>query len=441
MGILHSNGYEGYLVGGWVRDRILGRECADIDIATDAPPETVTKIFRGENIRVIPTGVEHGTVTIIHEHLNPGVGYEITTYRHDVSCDGRNATVKFAKTLKEDLSRRDFTMNAIAYDPITDEFIDPYGGIKDIGKGLIRCVGNADERFKEDHLRMLRALRFKANLGFEIETDTFEAIIMNSSLITKISAERIKSEIFKCFDKSDTPSLMFRTEHLLRDAIFPELKPCIGFAQNKYHKHDVFNHTMIALDAVPKEYPLIRWAILFHDLGKPESCENYGTPHASFHQHEVISERMAKKIMRRLKFSNHEIKYISNLIRCHMFQHSSDMKDSAIRRFVTKLGRENIDAICIMKWADRTGSGKPTGELNIRNTGLRKRFDKILTDEAAFKLSDMKIDGHDIMEILEIEGGKELGIILKALFELVLDDPSLNNKETLTGIVRKEFGK
>lgn len=437
--ILKANHYDGYIVGGWVRDKILGRESSDIDIATDATPDEVKAIFKGiEKARVIPTGEEHGTMTVIHEHFSDE-GYEITTFRRDVSTDGRNATVEFAKTIADDLSRRDFTMNAIAYDPIDGVYLDPFGGMKDIEEGIIRAVGDANERFKEDHLRMLRALRFEATLKFNLHVDVVFAIEANAHLINNISKERIKMEVDKCFEKSGKPSTMITNMYhtSLIDYIFPELKVCIGFAQNKYHKHDVFVHTMIALDAVPKEYPLIRWAVLFHDLGKPESCENYGEPHASFHMHEKISRRIARNIMTRLKFSNDDKNYISNLVDCHMFQCSAELTDRAIRRFIVKLGAEYVDDICILKYADRAGNGtKTVTELNVDNTALKRRFVKIMEEASAFKIGDLAIGGGDVMKIKNIKPSPEVGKILNKLLDMVLDEPSLNTEEKLTWIVK-----
>ena len=425
---LNRNGYEGYVVGGWVRDMILGIPSTDIDIATNATPDQVTQLFK----RVIPTGIDHGTVTVLYG----GAAYEITTYREDITTDGRNATIKFAETIEEDLSRRDFTMNAVAYNPITDEYVDPFKGVKDIKRRHIKCVGDADTRFKEDHLRMLRAIRFYASLGkdWSINTATYHAIKDNAALITKISKERIKSEIDKCFTKADRADTMFykMQECGLLKYVLPELEECFGFDQHKYHKWDVFVHTLEVLGAVPKEFPLIRWAALFHDLGKPASCENYGTDDMSFHMHEFISEKISIKIMKRLRFSGDDRRYIANLVKCHMFQCSKELTDGAIRRFIVRLGVEYIDDICILKWADRCGNPlKKSGPLDIENTNLKKRALKLLEEDAAFKRSDLVIDGKDVMELLDIPAGKEVGDIINVLLEEVLDDASLNNRDYL----------
>lgn len=432
---LNKCGFEAYVVGGWVRDMILGIPSADIDIATNATPDDINRVFADRSFNVVPTGVAHGTVTVIHKQFSPK-GVELTTYREDISSDGRNATIKFAETIEDDLSRRDFSCNAIAYNPITDEYVDPFNGIKDIKRRHIKCVGDANTRFKEDYLRMMRAIRFYSSLGkdWSIDTKTYHAIKDNASLITKISKERIKSEIDKCFNKADRPDTMFykMQECGLLNYVLPELENCFGFDQHKYHKWDVFVHTLEVLRAVPKEYPLIRWAALFHDLGKPASCENYGTEDMSFHKHELISEDISITIMKRLRFSGDDRRYIANLVKCHMFQCSKALTDGAIRRFIVKLGVEYIDDICILKWADRRGNPlKKSGPLDIENTNLKKRALKILEEDAAFKRSDLVIDGHDVLAIIGGTKRKEVGDIINVLLEEVLDDASLNNRDYL----------
>ncbi len=432
--ILNYNGYEGYVVGGAVRDNIMGVEYNDIDIATDATPAEVTKVFKDEDFKVIPTGIAHGTVTVLDEINAPG-GIEITTYRHDVTTDGRNATIKFAETIEEDLSRRDLTINSLAYNPITNEYVDPFGGREDIKHRIIRCVGDADTRFKEDSLRMLRAIRFYATLGehWVIDRETYNAINKNAKLIRNISNERIKMEIDKCFTKAERPDLMF---YKMKDCgllkfVLPELNDCYGFDQHKYHKWDVFVHTLEVLGAVPKEYPLIRWAALFHDLGKPASCENYGTEDMSFHRHEMISEKIAIKIMKRLRFSGDDRRYIANLVKCHMFQASKALTDGAIRRFIVKLGVEYIDDIILLKYCDRKGNpNKECGEFTL-DTSLKRRAMKILEEDSAFDRLDLVIDGHDILAIIGGTKRKEVGDIINVLLEEVLDDASLNNREYL----------
>lgn len=441
LDILNKEGHKSYIVGGAVRDMILGVAYNDIDLATPARPEVVMSILnRYSNYTCVPTGIKHGTITVIDSSL--GTEYEVSTFRKDTSCDGRHAIVEYTTDLKTDLSRRDFTINSIAYDPFTEEYVDPFEGAKDIEDGIIRCVGDATTRFQEDHLRMLRALRFRAVLNFRLEHGAMEAIATSCALIKKVSAERVRDEILKCFSKADKPSGMFNRMYSLGllGRIIPELMQAKGFAQNKYHKYDVFDHTMQAMDAIPKEHPLIRWAALLHDIGKPESCKDYGTPHASFHGHELISERIARPILNRLRFSTKDKNYVLHLIKNHMFKVSADMKDSAIRRLVAKIGVEYLDDVSILKYGDRVGNGtKEALELDLNRAAINRRFKKIKEADAAFKIKDMAISGKDVIEVLNIKQGKEIGIILKALFENVLDDPSLNDRDTLLKMLTEQF--
>lgn len=432
--ILKNNDFKSYFVGGYVRDKFLHRNTNDIDIATSATPEEIIDVFIDyTNITIVPTGIKHGTLTLVHDS---GISTEVTSFRKDISCDGRNATVEFTTDIEADLSRRDFTINSLAYCPIDDKLIDPYDGFKDIQNRLIRAVGNPVDRFREDYLRLFRALRFEANLNFHIEDKTWDdlCVVANEDFSSKLSIERVRDELNKCFKVADCPSDMIDNMYecgLLKKYI-PELHICNGFQQNKYHKHDVYWHTLCALDAVPAEFPLIRWAALFHDLGKPISCENYGTPEASFHNHEKYSEEIAIDIMKRFKFSNDDIVYISNLVRHHMFKCTNEMKNSAIRRFVSSLGVENVDAICILKYADRVGNGKKVAEeMDIDSTGLKKRFAEILHKDACFKIKDLTINGNDIMTEFGLESGPSIGKLLKYCFEIVLENPNLNQKDLL----------
>ena len=431
--ILNSAGFESYFVGGHVRDMLMEKESNDVDIATNATPEIVVELFSVlEDYTVVPTGILHGTVTIIKDSIHT----EVTTYRKDLSCDGRNATVEFAKTIEEDLSRRDFVINSIAYNPLTEKFIDPYNGRKDIENRLIRCVGYPMHRFREDYLRLFRALRFKSTLNFDTADMTWQHLceVSKDNFSSTLSIERVRDEINKCFKAADCPSDMIDDMHDcgLLDKYLPELSVCHKFEQNKYHKYDVYWHTLFAIDAVPKEFPLIRWAALFHDLGKPKSCENYGTPTASFHNHEFYSEEIARDIMKRFRFSNYDMEYVANLVKHHMFKCDSKMKDGAIRRFVCSLGIDYVDDICILKYADRKANGLKTAEeMNIDNTGLKRRFTEILKKDCAFKIKDLAISGKDIIEEFNIAQGPLIGRLLKECFEIVLENPELNKRNTL----------
>lgn len=434
--LLRLKGHKTYIVGGWVRDYVMTNApgTGDIDITTSATPEQVTAYCKDEGYNVIPTGIDHGTVTVMVEN----VGYEITTFRKDISCDGRNATIEYSKAVEEDLLRRDFTINAMAYCPLTENIIDPYGGLQDIKDKVIRCVGSAETRFKEDYLRMFRAFRFASVLNFTIETNTLVdlhhlALYDSKKIVRKISSERIKAEIDKVFLKSDKPSEMFRglQEATLLYLFMPELADTVDFEQNRHHLYDVFNHTLRAVDAVPKEYPLIRYAALFHDLGKVPTRELKDGDY-TFHKHELESVDLAHKVMARLRFSVNDREYIKNLVKHHMFRASHEMKDSAVRRFVASLGREYVDDICILKYADRVGNGKKdVEEINIQGTLLRNRFDKILAEETAFKVKDLKVTGADVMAALNIPQGIKIGEILKEIFDKVLEGELVNDREVL----------
>lgn len=430
--ILSDNGFSAYIVGGYVRDHLIGRVSADIDISTAATPNEVITIF-SPNYKVLPTGIEHGTVTIMVEDIP----YEITTFRKDIYSDGRNTTVSFSKTIEEDLSRRDFTINSLAFDPCTGKIIDPFNGRMDLKNKVIRCVGEASNRFTEDYLRMIRAYRFASLLNFSVSPDIEEAISLivsaSDTWDNKLSIERIKMEFDKCFTKSDTPKVFIdglQRSGMLKK-ILPELEACVDYAQNKHHKYDVYTHTVVALNAVDKTKPLIRWAALFHDLGKVPS-RRFENGDYTFHGHELDSERLCIEAMKRLKFSVEDSKYIANLVRHHMFKCSTEMRDSAIRRFVSSLGVEYVNDLCCLKYGDRVGNGKKSvEELNIDQTLLKKRFTEIITKDSAFKISDLAINGLDVMTIKNIKSSPEVGRILKALLEIVLEDPSKNTKESL----------
>lgn len=436
--VLKNKGFEAYFVGGYVRDTLMKRESADIDIATSARPHEIVEIFTKENIKTVPTGLEHGTITVVYENDN----FEITTYRKDISCDGRNATVEFASSIEEDLSRRDFTVNALAYCPFTDKYIDPFRGKRDIAFKTITTVGNPIDRFKEDYLRMIRAFRFCSVLEFDLDIKVGEAIVkLNThNWEEKVSIERIKSEIDKCFEKSDSPSVLFNGllfSGMLKK-IMPELDRCFQFKQNKHHKHDVYFHTINALNAVPKQYPLIRWAVIFHDLGKviARRLNEDGTDF-TFHNHEFFSVEIANEIMERMKFSNKDKEYIANLIVHHMFQYNDKMKDSAIRRLVASLGEEYVDDLCIMKYADRVGKGKEAGELHVDSTRLKQRLKKIMERSKVLKVKDLAIGGNEVMRIKNISPSRLVGDYLKKLYEMVIETPKLNTKEQLEELLKE----
>lgn len=443
--------FEVYLVGGTVRDIIMGRTPNDIDLATNALPEEVLGTYSmAGNYTVIPTGLKHGTVTVRHKRATEPI--EITTFRKDVSCDGRNATVEYSKTIEEDLSRRDFTMNAIAlnlgayfFGEARIELVDPYYGIGDIEDKVIRVVGDATKRFEEDNLRLVRMCRFAATLGF----DPYEEDIIKATKFVKaksreisynVSIERFRDELMKAM-KADKPSVAI--EHMrvwgLLDIFIPELLEGVGMKQNDFHQYTVYKHLIEACDACDSEDPLMTLTALFHNIGKPRTkgIRPDGKGH-SFHSHETEGAMMTRRIMRRLKFSNKENERVSNLIANHMFN-DQGMKMPSIRRLVRKVGVENMEDLFTLRKADREGSGK--GAWGFKNgegktvQRVREKIHTMIEEDQAFKITDLKINGNDLIKEFNIKPGPIFKEILNHCLELVLDDPGLNNKDSLFRIV------
>jgi tRNA nucleotidyltransferase (CCA-adding enzyme) len=432
--ILHEYGHQAWIVGGSIRDLIIGRPAYDYDIATDAPPERVMEIVK----RAIPTGIKHGTVTVLVNRKT----VEVTTFRKDGKySDSRHPdSVSYASTIQEDLSRRDFTINGIAYNPLSSELLDPFGGKKDIKARIIRTIGDPVQRFSEDGLRPYRACRFAAQLGFTIEKKTFEAILKCLDYASQVSMERIRDEFLKII-LSEKPSIgieLLRNSGLLR-LFLPELLEGYGIRQNKYHRYDIYFHNLYSCDAAEPDYR-IRLAALFHDIGKYYAKREVEAKHSGrksvFYNHEIIGAAVTRKILQRLKFSNSDIRLITHLIRNHMFHYTNQWTDGAVRRFMRKVGLENIDALFDLRKADRIGNGLKRGESNsvLR---LRERIEKIIEEENAITVKDLAVNGYDIMNELNLKPGPIVGRILNTLLEEILDDPTKNNRETLLEIARQ----
>lgn len=430
---LIKKGYKAYLVGGSVRDMLIERKECDIDIATNAHPTDIIKTLKEKNFTVIPTGLKHGTVTAIKGKDR----FEISTFRGVVSVTGKREVIEFADTIEEDLGKRDFTMNAIAYDLLKGEFIDPFDGMDDLSLGIIKAVGNKSERFFEDPLRILRAFRFQSELNFRVEKNTLKAIKKVSEKIdfySSVSKERIRDEFVKCFEKALLPSVMFLSmlEAGVLKKIMPSLNDTVDFEQNRYHIYDLFVHTLKTIDCVPRSAPLIRFAALFHDLGKVETCENYNTPDATFYNHERVSAKMAKKIMKELRFSNKDILFVTSLVENHMFLYSKEISDRGIRRFISRLGVDNLEDFFILKNADSIAGGiKTVKEIKSRRRVIEARFRDIVKRDKAFSVKDLKVKGSDLIEELNLKEGPQVGQILKKLLKEVLDEPHLNTKRKL----------
>lgn len=426
IGSLQDRGFQAHVVGGAVRDLLMGMPVYDWDITTDASPDQVSALFD----RVVPTGIKYGTVTVMLEDGD----YEVTTFRRDEKySDGRHPDkVSFTKDLNEDLSRRDFTVNAIAYDPATDVLSDPFHGGKDIRKKTIRAVGDPVERFKEDGLRTLRACRFASKLEFRIETKTLAAIKKTLAVFKKVASERVRDELLKMLS-SPKPSVGFeymRRTGLLK-IVLPELDKCSGVKQpKKFHAHDVYYHSIYACDAAPKELPMVRLAALLHDISKPE-CKKGDT----FYDHDNKGAETAEKIMKRLKFGGSDINEVKNLVKNHMFNYSAEWSDSAVRRFIKRVGLENLEDLFMLRIADMKAMEREIDSGYIKD--LKSRIKKAVDEENALDISDLKVNGSDIMKLLKIRQGPAVGKILAFLLDNVLEDPSLNSREKLMGLAKK----
>jgi len=442
-------GFEIYLVGGGVRDLLLGRKIHDCDFTTNAIPEEIQKIIPDSFYDNI-----FGTVGFMVQINDHEEKYEITTYRTEQGyTDSRRPDkVWWGKTLEEDLKRRDFTINAMVVGPTSLvspqfqlptsnlpplEITDLFNGQEDLNNKIIRAVGNPDERFSEDALRMIRAIRFASQLGFIIEEKTFSAIKTNSTLLQNISAERIKDELFKIlanYFPSEGITLLY-TSGLLQ-FIIPELIKGYGLPQAKHHIYDVWTHCLMSLKFCPSKDPLVRLATLIHDIGKPVVVKGEGE-NQTFYNHEVVSASIAKKIATRLKFSKkEEVKFIT-LVRWHMFTVDERQTDSAIRRFIRNVGKENINDMLSLRTGDRLGGGAK--ETSWRLEEFKKRIEEVQIQP--FSVADLKIDGRDVMEILGIPPGPKVGQVLSEIFKEVEEKKIENDREKLLEILTKDKNK
>ncbi|MBK6698181.1 MAG: HD domain-containing protein [Myxococcales bacterium] len=423
---LAEKGKRGWVVGGCVRDLLLGRQVADWDVATDARPEEVMKIFP----KTIPTGIAHGTVTVLLHHTP----YEVTTLRGETSySDGRRPdAVHFVDEIAADLARRDFTVNAIAIDPTSGHVIDPHGGRADLARRLLRAVGNPMERFAEDGLRVLRAARFVATLELELDEATKRAIEPTLGTYRKVSAERVRDEWVKAM-KAKRPSRAFEVmrETGILGVSCPELLESYGVEQNRYHAFDVWGHAMACLDACEGD-PVLRIAALLHDVGKPRSrAFSDKTNDYTFYDHDRIGAEIAEPIVKRLRFSNDEQTRIVSLVRHHLF-HYDKWTDAAVRRWIRRVGPDRLEDLYAINRADVLGKGTPATEADlVALSGLREHVARLLAEGAALSAKDLKISGHDLIKELGLAPGRVVGELLAALLEEVLGDPTLNEREKL----------
>ena len=429
---LRHAGKRAWIVGGCVRDSLLGKPISDWDVATDALPNELMKLFP----RAIPTGLQHGTVTVVMH----GAHYEVTTLRGETTySDGRRPdAVHFVDDIVADLARRDFTINAIAVDPTSGMLVDPFDGRKDLERRTIRCVGKALERFSEDGLRVLRAARFTATLGFDLDPDTFAAIAPTLDTFRKVSAERVRDEWMKTM-KAKTPSRAFevmRTSGILAVSC-PEMLEGVGMAQNKWHSLDVWNHALTCMDACVGD-PILRIAALLHDVGKPRSrAFSDKTQDYTFYDHDKIGAEIALPIVSRLKFSNDEKERIVGLVRHHLF-HYDAWSDQAVRRWIKRVGPERIADLYLLNEADLRGKGTIFSDADLLPlVALKAHVEKVLAEGAALSTRDLAIDGNVLIEELGIKPGRIIGQVLEELLEAVLADPAQNAREPLLALARE----
>ncbi|PIS08955.1 hypothetical protein COT75_03770 [Candidatus Beckwithbacteria bacterium CG10_big_fil_rev_8_21_14_0_10_34_10] len=454
---LQKHNHKAYIVGGAIRDILLSKPTYDWDFTTDAKPEQIQKIFPESfyDNKFGTVGITSEELlkqfklkkdTLKKDNLNPQDILEITTFRSEKGYTDRRRPdkVSWGKDLKEDLKRRDFTINSLALSLIPSskpinkdekplkqknkwQLIDPFNGQKDLKDKKVKAVGDPNKRFSEDALRMIRAIRIAAELGFTIEEKTLKAIAKNSQLLIHISFERIRDELLKIL-KSNHPKdgiLLLDNSNLLK-IILPELLKTKNITQAGHHTKDVWNHSLDSLESCPSPDPIIRLATLLHDVGKPIAYRKKKEK-ITFYGHEVVGERIVKKIADRLKLSKKQKELFVILVRQHMFAYDSKMTDAAIRRFIQRIGKENINNMMMLRIGDRKGGGSKATSWRLRE--LQERIGKLMY--TPLQIKDMKVNGNDIIKILKIKPGPKVGQTLEKLFKEVLEDSKKNNREYL----------
>lgn len=422
---LQKHGYEAYAVGGCVRDFLLGREPDDWDITTSATPLETKKLFD----RTFDTGIEHGTITVLLDRD----AFEVTTYRVDGEYeDSRHPKeVTFTRCLKEDLLRRDFTINAMAYND-AEGLIDIFGGIEDLKNKTIRCVGNAEERFGEDALRILRAVRFAAQLGFEIEPDTQKGIVNLAPTLSNISAERIQVELVKML-VSPNPGLLKKAYELgITKVILPEFDAMMKTTQETlHHKYSVGEHTLKAIEAVRAD-KVLRLVMLLHDVAKPQmkTIDENGVAH--FKMHDIEGADMAKAILRRLKFDNDTLGKVVKLVQYHDYRIPAEPK--RVRRAMNKIGEDLFPYYLEVREADTMAQSDYLREEKLQNIwDMKACYQDILKKKECVSLKDLAVSGSDLIAD-GMQPGKEIGMVLNGLLERVIENPELNTKENLLNL-------
>lgn len=431
LSALENAGFSAYIVGGCVRDMLMNNPINDYDITTNALPEQIMDIFT--DCKVIPTGIKHGTVTVIHN----GEPFEITTFRIDgkYTDSRRPDSVVFTKDLREDLARRDFTMNAVAMD-INGNLFDPFGGAEDIRNKKIRCVGDPTERFTEDALRILRAVRFAAVLGFDIEDKTAAAIHDLKERLDNISAERISAELIKLLNGNNSVSVLLKYRDIIGQ-IIPELIPAFDFDQHSpYHKYNVYEHTVRAVNAVPKGIEgesILRLTMLLHDVGKPASFRADENGRGHFKGHAKIGAEMARDILHRLKLDNRTISLAYEII----FRHSDEItSEKQIKRIINQIGLDTFLLLIEAKKADNSAKHSFVLAENDEFNRFAEIAQRLVAENACMSVSNLKVNGSDLIDIGY--SGKDIGVCLNNMLELVIDEKLPNDRETLLDYAKEQ---
>jgi len=432
---LRAAGKQAWLAGGAVRDLVrraeglyVGDPPQDFDVATDALPEQVLKLFP----RVVPTGIQHGTVTVLSgEHK-----VEVTTFRGEGPyVDGRRpSSVTFLGDIDGDLARRDFTVNAMAWDPIDGVLRDPFSGVTDLRRHLLRAVGDPLARFREDGLRPLRAVRFACTLRLAVDLPTKRAIPQAIDVFGKVAQERVRDELVKLLVRGDPASRGLR---LLRSTgllgrIIPELLESVNFVQNRYHAWDVWRHTLRCLDFAPRDL-VVRLAALLHDVAKPRcAAPKEGAPgEHTFYDHEKVGADLAAEILTRLRFSRREVDRVALLVREHNWHYQPEWNDATVRRTLARIGPAELPALWALRRADLNARGRLVEEGLQNQAAAEERFQREIERASALRVGDLAIGGEDVMRELGIPPGPRVGQVLTRLLERVIDDPELNTRNTL----------
>lgn len=430
MDTLHEHGYEAYIVGGCVRDSILGKEPKDWDITTSATPQETKALFR----RTIDTGIEHGTVTVMFGKE----GYEVTTYRVDgkYADHRRPDRVTFTASLEEDLKRRDFTINAMAYDYETG-LVDLFGGVADLNQGIIRCVGDASARFDEDALRMLRAVRFAAQLNFQIAPDTGAAIQEKAIFLKEISAERIQVELSKLLLSPHPEKLIDAYQLGMTAIVLPEFDKMMETQQNNpHHMYNVGEHSIEVAKHVKPDM-VLRWTAILHDSAKPlvRTVDEKGIDH--FHNHEQEGVAIAKEVLKRLKLDNNTIARVARLVEWHDYGKSANISKKTLRKALNKMGTDLFDDYIAFRYGDVAGQSDYRREEKIANIKrVEALYQEIMEEKSCLTVKELALNGTDLIQ-MGMKPGKEIGYILDRLLQAVLDEPTLNTREKLTELVQR----